>query len=108
MSEAKDLKVFPKANVSSESEAQQAREETRQILETIIKKMVNQPESIKVGYQIGERTTIFTVDCSKESIGRLIGSKGRNIASLRQVVCAIMSIKGIRAIIEIPYYKNDE
>lgn len=91
----------------SEALGADIREETRQILETLVKRITNDTQSVKVTCQVGERTTIYTVDCSKESIGRIIGSKGKNITSLRNIIAAIMAANGIRAIIEIPYYKNE-
>lgn len=91
----------------SEASGADIREETRQILETLVKRIANDPEGIKVTCQVGERTTIYMVDCSKDSIGRIIGSKGKNITSLRNIIAAIMAANGIRAIIEIPYYKNE-
>ncbi|MNL57588.1 hypothetical protein D3C87_1811630 [compost metagenome] len=69
----------------------------------VLKLMIDRPESTKVEYAVGERTTIYKIDCHPESLGQLIGSKGKNISGLRAVVAAAMARQGIRAIVEIPY-----
>jgi predicted RNA-binding protein YlqC (UPF0109 family) len=37
-------------------------------------------------------------------LGQIIGAKGKNISGVRAVIAATMARKGIRAIVEIPYY----
>lgn len=80
------------------------REYCREFLQALIRGLVDQPETISVNYFIGERTTVYKVDCQQQSLGQIIGAKGRNISGIRTVISATMARKGIRAIIEIPYY----
>ncbi|WII71550.1 KH domain-containing protein [Bdellovibrio sp. 22V] len=104
MSEAKVIPVFHKRNADPSTEL---REETRTLLEGIIKRMVDDPQSVSVRFSVGEKTTVFVVDCSKEAISRLIGAGGKNIMGLRHVIASIMAKKGLRSVIEIPYYRQD-
>lgn len=83
------------------------REEVRDILLMVLKKMVSFPESVNVFYVVGERTTVYKVDCCKEDLGRVLGSRGKNISGLRAVVAAMTAMSGIRSIIEIPYFPLD-
>ncbi|WP_413612354.1 KH domain-containing protein [Bdellovibrio sp. HCB-110] len=116
MSEAKVLQIIRRRvpvlqdqeETSNESRFNKLREDTRNLLEQVIKRMVNNPADIKVSFKVGERTTVYYVDCSKESLGRLIGAKGKNITGLRALLTAMMQFNGIRAIIEIPYYEPDK
>jgi predicted RNA-binding protein YlqC (UPF0109 family) len=82
-------------------------ENTRIKLEEILKLIVDHPEEIDVTVTQGERTTIFKVDCSKRNFGRLLGSRGKMICSLRNVTLAMTARHGIRSIIEIPYFNQD-
>ncbi|MEK2645805.1 KH domain-containing protein [Bdellovibrio sp. BCCA] len=111
--EIKVIKMIRKSNLASEPAQTEElppegeldhREETRELLESIIKSIVDVPSSVRVTYDVGARTTVFKVDCCRESIGRLIGTKGRCINALRVVISSIMAMHGMRAIIEIPYY----
>lgn len=78
------------------------REHARVILETILRNLVDHPDSIKVTYRVGERTTVYQVQCEKGNLGQIIGAKGKHIDSLRTIMLAITARQGIRSIIEIP------
>lgn len=78
------------------------REHAKEILENILKNLVDNPESIQVTYRVGERTTVFQVQCEKGNLGQIIGAKGKHIDSLRTIMLAITARQGIRSIIEIP------
>jgi predicted RNA-binding protein YlqC (UPF0109 family) len=80
------------------------REKCKELLDTVIRGLVDYPETINVSYSVGERTTIFKVDCDQRCLGQIIGSKGKNISGVRAVIAATMARKGIRAIVEIPYF----
>lgn len=80
------------------------RDEVRDLLTGILRKMVSHPESISVCYMVGDRTTVYKVDCCKEDLGRILGAGGKNISGLRAVVAAMTAMSGIRSIIEIPYF----
>lgn len=82
-------------------------ENARIKLEEILKMIVDHPEEISVAVTQGERTTIFKVDCSKRNFGRMLGSRGKMICSLRNVTLAMTARHGIRSIIEVPYFNQD-
>ncbi|WP_168196636.1 KH domain-containing protein [Bdellovibrio sp. ZAP7] len=82
-------------------------ENARIKLEEILKLIVDFPEEISVTVTQGERTTIFNIDCSKRNFGRMLGSRGKMIGSLRNVTLAMTARHGIRSIIEVPYFSQD-
>ncbi|WP_413576874.1 KH domain-containing protein [Bdellovibrio sp. HCB290] len=86
-----------------EQEKVVARETGKKILHSILNEMLDHSEKVVVNYTVGERTTVYKVECHPQSLGQLIGSKGKNIGGIRAVISAMMARKGIRAIIEIPY-----
>lgn len=87
------------------SKNQEDIEKGRKLLETLIKDLVDAPEKISVSITQGERTTIYKIDCEQRNIGQIIGSKGKNIGAVRTVISSIMARKGIRAIVEIPFFE---
>lgn len=107
MSQARAVQVIKLPNRQQNKE-DSARDHMKSLLEEIVINMVGQSDHISVSYAVGEKTTVFKVDCPQEAIGRLIGSKGKNINALRTVVSAMMWTSGIRAIIEIPYFKPED
>lgn len=80
------------------------REKCKELLASVISGLVDHPESISVSYIVGDRTTVFKVNCDQRCLGQIIGSKGKNISGVRAVIAATMARKGIRAVVEIPYY----
>lgn len=83
-------------------DANEARENAKAILETLLKNIVDNPDAIQVTYRVGERTTVYQVQCDKANLGQIIGSKGKHIDSLRAIMLAITARNGIRSIVEIP------
>ncbi|WP_413559777.1 KH domain-containing protein [Bdellovibrio sp. HCB209] len=87
----------------SELEKTEARETGKKILHSILHEMLDHADQVVVNYSVGDRTTVYKVNCHPQSLGQLIGCKGKNIGGIRAVLSAMMARKGIRAIIEIPY-----
>lgn len=78
------------------------REEIRELVEHIVRLLVDQPETVTVTTYVGPKTTVYRVNCAKENLGQVIGSQGKTIMGLRAVVHAMTARTGIRSIIEIP------
>lgn len=106
MTESKSIQVIKVVKQETRAGTKE-RDEVLSILQSILKKMVLYPERILVSYVVGEKTTIFKVDCCQEDLGRVLGSKGKNINGLRAIVSSMTAMSGIRSIIEIPYYPPD-
>jgi len=78
------------------------REEIRTLLESIVRRLVDDPNTVSVVIFLGPKTTVFRINCSKENMGQVIGSQGKTIMGLRAVVHAMTARIGIRSIVEIP------
>lgn len=89
---------------SRETDLTAVREAIRIFLQSLVKEMVADPSSINVTVVVGERTTIFKVDCSQCCLGQIIGSRGKNISAIRTLVSAMTARKGFRAVVEIPFF----
>ena len=60
----------------------------KELIEMIVRALVEAPEQVAVTQVEGERSTIFEVRVAAEDMGRVIGKGGRIAGSLRTVVKA--------------------
>lgn len=79
----------------------------RDLIEGLLKLNADVPEEMTVTVISGDRTTTFKVDCCQQNMARLIGKNGKTITSIRNIVTAITSKYGLRAIVDIPFYPQD-
>ena len=73
----------------------------RELIDLIIKGMVDNPDKVEINEIIGERSSIFEVRVDSDDIGKVIGRQGRNIKSIRTIVNAAAQKNDKRVIIEI-------
>ena len=73
----------------------------RELIELIIKGIVDNPDKVEINEIIGERSSIFEVRVDSNDIGKVIGRQGRNIKSIRTIVNAAAQKNDKRVIIEI-------
>ena len=73
-----------------------------ELLETIVKAIVDDMDSVKVNILETESTTVYELHVAKEDIGKVMGKNGRNITALRIIIAAATSkIGGKRALLEV-------
>jgi hypothetical protein len=74
----------------------------KELLEDIIKAIVDDVDAVKVNILDTESTTIYELHVAKEDVGKVIGKKGRNITALRIILAAGTSKTGDkRALLEV-------
>jgi len=73
----------------------------KELIELIIKGIVDNPDKVEISEIMGEKTSIFEVRVDSNDIGKVIGRQGRNIKSIRTVVNAAAQKVDKRVIIEI-------
>jgi len=73
----------------------------RELIELIIKGIVDNPDKVEINEIIGEKSSIFEVRVDPSDIGKVIGRQGRNIKSVRTIVNAAAQKEDKRAVIEI-------
>jgi len=73
----------------------------RELIELIIKGIVDNPDRVEINEIIGEKTSIFEVRVDTNDIGKVIGRQGRNIKSIRTIVNAAAQKDDKRVVIEI-------
>jgi len=112
MEDARKVIVIRKAKLTTSADDAALKNEViemaRRHLLDLLLLIVDHHEEISVNVECGNRTTIFRIDCSQRNLGKVLGSKGRMIMSLRNVVLAITARHGFRSIIEVPYFEHAE
>ncbi len=74
----------------------------KELLEDIVKAIVDDVDAVKVNILDTESTTIYELHVAKEDVGKVIGKKGRNITALRIILAAGTSKTGDkRALLEV-------
>lgn len=82
-------------------QSEDVRDRLAKVLECVIQEMTSCYDGVRVTFSEGEKTTIYKVTLPQEYRGKLIGSQGKNITSLRNIICAMGGNHGFRAIIEL-------
>jgi len=72
-----------------------------QLIEYIVKALVDLPEQVKVTAVRGEQTTVIELHVARDDLGKVIGKQGRTAQSLRTVLNAASTKLKIRSVLEI-------
>ena len=73
----------------------------RELVEYIVKSLVDEPESVEVNVIEGEKSTILELRVSPSDIGKVIGKQGRIAKALRTILSAKATKSGKHASLEI-------
>lgn len=73
----------------------------KELLEEIVKALVDHPEDVKVQAVEGEQAVVYEVKVSVNDIGKVIGKQGRTANALRTLVRAAASKTGKNAMVNI-------
>ena len=74
----------------------------RDLLEEMIKAIVDKPDEVILELNEGENTVIYELKVGEGDVGKVIGKKGRNVSALRTLLFAVNAKEGgKRASLEI-------
>lgn len=73
----------------------------KELLETIVKALVDNPEDIQVNEIVGEHSVILELRVSQDDMGKVIGKQGRIAKAIRTVVKAAAVKENKRVVVEI-------
>ncbi|HAN42227.1 MAG TPA: KH domain-containing protein [Sphaerochaeta sp.] len=73
----------------------------RELVEYIVKSLVDQPDAVEVNVIEGEKSTILELRVSPDDIGKVIGKQGRIAKALRTILSATATKSGKHASLEI-------
>ena len=72
----------------------------KEILESIIKNLVSNPEAVQINEMQGQTAIVYEVKVVEEDMGKVIGRQGRVAQAIRTIVKAIASKEQKRVTIE--------
>ena len=74
----------------------------KELLENIVKAIVDSPDDVDVNVTESENTTIYELSLGDGDLGKVIGKRGKNIGAIRTLISAATAKEGgKRSIIEI-------
>lgn len=73
----------------------------KELVEYMVKSLVDEPEAVEVSETAGESSIIVEVRVADEDTGRIIGRKGRVINALRTIVQSLGAKEGKRVTLEV-------
>ncbi|OQX70601.1 MAG: RNA-binding protein [Candidatus Cloacimonas sp. 4484_275] len=73
----------------------------KEIIEFIVKALVDDPDSVDIKEVVGDKITIYELRASKNDIGKVIGKRGRTAGAIRTILNAVSARQGKRAVLEI-------
>lgn len=73
----------------------------KEIVETIVKNLVDNPSAVNINVVDGEKSTILELKVGPGEVGKVIGKRGVIAKSIRTIVNAVAVKNGRRVILEI-------
>jgi len=73
----------------------------KDLVEFIVKSLVDHPEEVSVSEIEGEQSVIYEVRVAQEDMGKIIGKQGRIARAIRTIVKAAGIKRGKKAAVEI-------
>ena len=74
---------------------------SKELVEFVVKKLVDKPESVVVTEICGEQATIVELRVAQEDLGKVIGKEGRTARAIRTLLHAAATKERKRAVLEI-------
>ncbi|MEO0202246.1 MAG: KH domain-containing protein [candidate division WOR-3 bacterium] len=75
--------------------------DTKELLEYIVKLIVDRPDNVDIREIPGEKVVIYEIRVSKDDVGKVIGKQGRTAKAIRTILAAISLKKGKKVVVEI-------
>ncbi len=73
----------------------------KELVEYIVKSLVDQPDKISVNETLGETVTILEIRTAPEDVGKVIGREGRIANAIRTITKAAAAKQNKRVTVEI-------
>lgn len=73
----------------------------KELLEVMIRALVDAPDEVKISEIVGEQTTVFELVVAKGDLGKVIGKQGKTAKALRTILMASSTKLKKRSVLEI-------
>ncbi len=71
------------------------------LVEMLVKRLVDNPDEVKITVVEGERSTILELRVNKSDVGKVIGKGGRIVSAIRTLIFAMAKSNDKRVILEV-------
>jgi hypothetical protein len=78
----------------------------KQLVENIVKALVDYPEQVQINETVGESIVILEISVATDDIGKVIGKEGRIANAIRTVVKAAAAKNDKKVTVEIMTHKK--
>jgi predicted RNA-binding protein YlqC (UPF0109 family) len=75
--------------------------ELKELVERIVKALVDHPENVVVKEIAGEKSIIYEIRVGEGDFGKVIGKEGRTAKAMRTIITAAAMKHGKRTVLEI-------
>ncbi len=76
----------------------------KQLIEDIVKALVDQPDEVQIKEMVGEHAHVLELTVSKADLGKVIGKGGAHASAIRTLMAAASGKEKKRYILEIIEY----
>ncbi|MDD5973956.1 MAG: KH domain-containing protein [Spirochaetales bacterium] len=73
----------------------------KELVEFVVKSLVDNPDEVSVNKVEGEKSTILELHVAQDDVGKVIGKQGRIAKAIRTILSASATKDGKRAVLEI-------
>ena len=73
----------------------------KDILETIVKSLVDTPGDVPITEIDGEKTILFELRCNAGDVGKIIGKSGKTVGAMRTLLSSIAAKQGRKVMLEV-------
>ena len=87
--------------LEDDEEFEELEPDLKGLVEYVAKALVDKPEGVKVAEVQDGNTTVYELEVDETDVGKVIGRQGRVVRSLRALVKAAATRKGIRVDLDV-------
>jgi len=73
----------------------------KELIEYVVKVLVDHPEDIRISEIEGERTIVYELRCHPEDVGKVIGKSGKTVGAIRTLLSTVAARQNRRAMLEV-------
>jgi predicted RNA-binding protein YlqC (UPF0109 family) len=73
----------------------------KEVVEFMVKSLVDHPDQVDVKEVIGEQTTVVELKVAKQDLGKVIGKQGKTARAMRTILTAASAKMNKRSVLEI-------
>ena len=73
----------------------------KELIDYIVRTLVDHPEEIDITEIEGERTIVYELRCNPDDVGKVIGKSGKTVGAIRTLLSPVAARQNRRAMLEV-------